>query len=73
VARVVDDFTLDRLLRLRLPSSANQLTRMMGWPCRPVGRSAPQWRMLDSRQSRIEAAASAASATVAPATADRGA
>ena len=44
--RVVAAFALDRFPALRLPLLANRLTRMMGRACRPLGLSAPGWRVI---------------------------
>ena len=44
--RVVDAFALVRFPPLRLPLLANRLTRMMGRACRPLGLSAPGWRVI---------------------------
>jgi DNA-binding MarR family transcriptional regulator len=43
---MVDAFALDRFPPLRLPLLANRLTRMMGRACRPLGLSAPGWRVV---------------------------
>ena len=46
MARVVETFTLDRFPPLRLSLLANRLTRMMARACRPLGLSAPGWRVI---------------------------
>jgi DNA-binding MarR family transcriptional regulator len=43
---MVDGFALHRFAPLRLPLLANRLTRMMGRACRPLGLSAPGWRVI---------------------------
>jgi hypothetical protein len=43
---MADAFALDRFLPLRLPLLANRLTRMIGRACRPLGLSAPGWRVM---------------------------
>lgn len=43
---MVDAFALDRFPPLRLPLLANRLTRLMGRACRPLGLSAPGWRVV---------------------------
>ena len=43
---MIDGFALDRFPPLRLPLLANGLTRMMGRACRPLGLSAPAWRVI---------------------------
>lgn len=39
-------FALDRFPPSRLPLLASRLTRMMGRACRPLGLSAPGWRIM---------------------------
>ncbi|HWG79073.1 MAG TPA: MarR family winged helix-turn-helix transcriptional regulator [Stellaceae bacterium] len=46
MGRRVEAFALDRFAPLRLPLLANRLTRMMGRACRPLGLSAPAWRVI---------------------------
>jgi MarR family transcriptional regulator, organic hydroperoxide resistance regulator len=46
VERMADAFALDCFLPLRLPLLANRLTLMMGRACRPLGLSAPGWRVM---------------------------
>lgn len=43
---MADAVALDRFPPLRLPLLANRLTRMMGRACRPLGLSAPGWRVI---------------------------
>jgi DNA-binding MarR family transcriptional regulator len=43
---MVDAVALDRFPPLRLALLANRLTRMMGRACRPLGLSAPGWRVI---------------------------
>ena len=46
VERMVDAFALGRFPPLRVALLANRLTRMVGRACRPLGFSAPGWRVI---------------------------
>lgn len=43
---MADALALDRFLPLRVPLLANRLTRLIGRACRPLGLSAPGWRVM---------------------------
>jgi DNA-binding MarR family transcriptional regulator len=43
---MADPFALEGFLPFRLPLVANRLTRMMERACRPLGLSAPGWRIM---------------------------